>query len=113
MATVGERIRQVREARGWTQERLANEAKISKGFLSELEKHDKNVSLELLGKVATALGASVGYLASGEGAQPGKESRLSFRLNSLKLRRSYAFLTPKPWTSLRHTVRSLLAVATA
>jgi len=72
MATVGERIKQVREARGWTQERLADEAKVSKGFLSELENHGKNVSLELLGKIASALGASVGYLASGEGVQPGE-----------------------------------------
>jgi transcriptional regulator with XRE-family HTH domain len=72
MATVGERIRQVREAKGWTQERLADEAKISKGFLSEVEKHGKNISLELLLKVATALRASVGYLANGEGDQPGE-----------------------------------------
>ncbi len=72
MATVGERIRQVREAKGWTQDRLADEAKISKGFLSEIENHGKNVSLELLGKVATALGASVGFLAAGEGIQPGE-----------------------------------------
>jgi transcriptional regulator with XRE-family HTH domain len=72
MATVGERIKQVREARGWTQERLADEAKISRGFLSEVEKHGKNISLDLLLRVATALGASVGYLATGEGNQPGE-----------------------------------------
>jgi transcriptional regulator with XRE-family HTH domain len=36
MATVGERIKEVREAKGWTQERLASEADISKSFLSEL-----------------------------------------------------------------------------
>ncbi len=72
MATVGERIKEVREAKGWTQERLATEADISKSFLSEVEKHGKNISLDLLLKVATALGASVGYLASGEGSQPGE-----------------------------------------
>lgn len=70
MATVGERIKEVREAKGWTQEKLATEANISKSFLSEVEKHGKNISLDLLLKVATALGASVGYLASGEGLQP-------------------------------------------
>jgi len=72
MATVGERIKEVREAKGWTQERLATEAQISKSFLSEVEKHGKNISLDLLLKIATALGASVGYLASGEGSQPGE-----------------------------------------
>jgi transcriptional regulator with XRE-family HTH domain len=72
MATVGERIKEVREVKGWTQEKLAAEADISKSFLSEVEKHGKNISLDLLLKVATALGASVGYLASGEGSQPGE-----------------------------------------
>src|SRR5438552_1234073 len=72
MATVGERIKQVREAKGWTQEKLADEAKISKGFLSDVENHGKNISLDLLLRVATALGASVGYLATGEANQAGK-----------------------------------------
>jgi transcriptional regulator with XRE-family HTH domain len=72
MATVGERIKLVRDARGWTQERLADEAKISRGFLSEVEKHGKNISLDLLLRIATALGASVGYLATGDGDQPGE-----------------------------------------
>lgn len=67
MATVGERIKQVREARGWTQEKLADEAKISKGFLSDVENKGKNISLDLLLRVATALGASIEYLATGEG----------------------------------------------
>ena len=73
MATVGERIKQVRESKGWTQDRLADEAKISRGFLSEVEKHGKNISLDLLLRVANALGASVAYLATGEGSQPGEK----------------------------------------
>jgi transcriptional regulator with XRE-family HTH domain len=72
MATVGERIKKVREARGWTQEKLADESKVSRGFLSEVEKHGKNISLDLLLRIANALGASVGYLATGEGDQPGE-----------------------------------------
>ena len=72
MPTVGERIRQVREAKGWTQEKLADEAKVSKGFLSDVENHGKNISLDLLLRVATALGASVAYLATGERNRPGE-----------------------------------------
>jgi len=64
---VGERIRRVREARGWTQEKLADAAKISKSFLSEVENKGKNISLDLLLRVATALQASVEYLATGAG----------------------------------------------
>jgi transcriptional regulator with XRE-family HTH domain len=69
MATVGERIREVREAKGWTQDKLADEAKISKGFLSEVENKGRNMSLDLLLRVATALDASVEYLATGGGDQ--------------------------------------------
>jgi transcriptional regulator with XRE-family HTH domain len=70
--TVGERIRQVRETRGWTQDRLAEDAKVSRGFLSEVENKGKNISLDLLLRIATALGASVAYLATGEGSEPGE-----------------------------------------
>jgi len=70
MATVGERIKQIREAKGWTQDKLADEAKISRGFLSDVEKHGKNISLELLLRIANALGASVAYLATGDRSQP-------------------------------------------
>ena len=72
MATVGERIKKVREAKGWTQEKLADESKVSRGFLSEVEKRGKNISLDLLLRIANALGASVGYLATGEGEQLGE-----------------------------------------
>jgi len=70
MATVGERIKQVREAKGWTQEKLADTAKMSKGFLSEVENKGKNIGLDILVRISTALGASVEYLATGEGSQP-------------------------------------------
>jgi transcriptional regulator with XRE-family HTH domain len=73
MPTVGDNIRTVREKLGWTQDKLAAEAKISKGFLSDVENKGKNISLDLLLKVATALGASVGYLATGEGQEPGEK----------------------------------------
>ncbi|MBX3289987.1 MAG: helix-turn-helix transcriptional regulator [Acidobacteria bacterium] len=65
MATTGDRIRQVREARGLTQEQLANSAKVSKSFLSDVENNNKNLSSQLLLQIATALGASVDYLLSG------------------------------------------------
>jgi transcriptional regulator with XRE-family HTH domain len=70
MATVGERIKQVREARDWTQEKLAGQSGISKSFLSEVENKGKNIGLELLLSIAQALGASVQYLATGEGEEP-------------------------------------------
>ena len=69
MSTVGERIRQHRQKLGYTQERLAAEATISKGFLSEVETGTRNPSAEYLLRIANALGVSLDYLMKG-GAEP-------------------------------------------
>lgn len=66
MATIGERIRHVREQKRFTQDRLADVAGISKGFLSDLENDKRNVSSEYILRIANALGASVDYLLTGE-----------------------------------------------
>lgn len=66
MATTGDRIREIREARGMTQEVLADSAKISKSFLSEVENNRRNISSENLLRIANVLGASVDYLLRGE-----------------------------------------------
>lgn len=66
MATTGDRIRERREDRGWTQEKLAQTAGISKGFLSDLENNKRNVSAEYVLRIANALGVSLDYLMRGE-----------------------------------------------
>ncbi len=66
MATTGDRIKEIREKKRMTQEQLSDKAKISKGFLSDVENNKKNISSQLLLKVANVLGASVDYLLSGE-----------------------------------------------
>lgn len=66
MPTVGDRIREVREHRRLTQDRLAEMTEISKGFLSDVENNKRNVSSEYLLRIANALGASVDYLLKGE-----------------------------------------------
>ncbi len=63
--SVGERIKKAREELGWTQERLASEAKISKSFLSDVERGERDMSAGYLLKVSNALGASLNYLLRG------------------------------------------------
>jgi transcriptional regulator with XRE-family HTH domain len=65
MQTVGDRIRQVREQLGLTQETVAGSAGLSKGFISEVENNKRNISAQNLLKVANALSASVQYLLEG------------------------------------------------
>ena len=66
MATTGDRIREIRDERGITQDRLAELAGISKGFLSDVENNKRNVSSDNLLKIADALGASADYLLRGD-----------------------------------------------
>lgn len=65
MPTVGERVREIRERRGMTQDKLAEAADISKSFLSEIENDKSNVGAQILLRIANALGASVDYLLQG------------------------------------------------
>ncbi len=65
MPTVGERIREIREKRGMTQEKLAEAAGLSKSFLSEVENDKSNISSQILLRIANELGASMDYLLDG------------------------------------------------
>lgn len=66
MPTLGERVRQLRERRHLTQDELATKAKLSKGFLSDIENNKRNVGSQFLLRIATALGASADYLLTGK-----------------------------------------------
>ncbi len=70
MSSVGERIKEQRSRLGWTQEKLATAAKISTGFLSDLETGKRNVSADYLMEIAHALGVSIDYLMKGDHSQP-------------------------------------------
>ena len=66
MPSAGDRVREVRDKRGWTQEKLAEKTGLSKGFLSDVENGNSDISSENLLKVADALGANLDYLLRGE-----------------------------------------------
>lgn len=66
MPPTGERIREVREARGWTQQALADKAGLSKGFLSDVENGHRGISSDNLLKIANALEATLDYLTGNE-----------------------------------------------
>src|ERR1051325_10815957 len=70
MSTPGDRIRDAREVKGWTQEELADKAQISKGFLSDVENNKRSVSAEHALKIADALGMSLDFLMRGEQVKP-------------------------------------------
>lgn len=50
-------LRRLRNARGLSQDELAYKAKISRSYLSQLEKGSFHVSIRVIGKLARTLGA--------------------------------------------------------
>ena len=70
MTPVGERIRERRLELGWTQEKLAMEAKISTGFLSDVETGKRSIGAETLLEMSHALGVSLDYLMKGDSSKP-------------------------------------------
>jgi transcriptional regulator with XRE-family HTH domain len=69
-STLGERITDLRERRGWTQRKLAEAANLSATFLSEIENDRRNVGAAILLRIADVLDASLDYLLRGEAERP-------------------------------------------
>lgn len=57
-ATLGERIHKLRSSRGWTIEKLAEKAEISKGFLSLIENGRRRPGSGALNRICEALETS-------------------------------------------------------
>jgi y4mF family transcriptional regulator len=75
MAAIGERIRQRRDELGWTQDRLAQKAGISKSFLSDLENGKRSVGADTLQAIAEVIGLSLDFLMAGTSA-PGPATQV-------------------------------------
>jgi ribosome-binding protein aMBF1 (putative translation factor) len=68
MTDVSERfaivVRQLREARGWSQERLAHRAQLNRSYMGEIERATAMPSLATAGKLARALEVPLSELIS-------------------------------------------------
>ncbi|WP_099158024.1 helix-turn-helix domain-containing protein [Virgibacillus ndiopensis] len=64
---IGERLRKLRQERGYSLSELAERADVSKSYLSYLERDVKNnPSLQFISKIADTLDVSVEYLLGNE-----------------------------------------------
>jgi transcriptional regulator with XRE-family HTH domain len=61
----GQRVRQLREKRGWSQEGFAHEGGLGRSFSGAIERGEKDVRLSTLIKIAKALAMSVAELLRG------------------------------------------------
>jgi transcriptional regulator with XRE-family HTH domain len=65
---LGERVRQLREARGWSQEGFAHEGGLGRSFAGAIERGEKDIRLSTLIQLARALGVSLSQLLKGIGS---------------------------------------------
>lgn len=52
----GQRIKEIRKAKGLSQEKLANLAEVDRTYMPEVERGERNISLVVAEKIANALG---------------------------------------------------------
>lgn len=63
-ARVGRNMKRLREARGWSQEELADQAGIHRTYVSGVERGVRNPTVTVLEKLAIALGATLPELVA-------------------------------------------------
>jgi transcriptional regulator with XRE-family HTH domain len=61
-ARVGFKIRQIRESRGISQEKLAELADLHRAYIGQIERGEKNIGVKNLEKIAKALGVKMADL---------------------------------------------------
>lgn len=61
-ALVAWNLRRLRTAQGLSQEKLAADAGVSRVYLNEVERELGNVTIDVMGKLANALGCSIAEL---------------------------------------------------
>jgi len=79
---LGQRIRELRAGRGWTQDALAERAGVSKAMLSKVERGENNPTLVVAAKFAGALGLTMSQLIGADERRRAlrlpKEQRVTF-----------------------------------
>ena len=62
---IGERIREARKKKGWSQEKLSEEIDIATAFLSRVERGHSQINLKRLAQIANALDVPMETLITG------------------------------------------------
>ena len=70
---IGKRIRSLRNAKGYTQEALAERSDCHSTYIGQLERGEKNATLESISKIATALDVSLSRLFEMSDEKPEKD----------------------------------------
>ena len=83
MSNIGEHIIQLRKAKKWSQEQLANQVGSSRVMIGNYERSDHTPSIDVVVKIAKAFGVSVDYLV-GEGLNASFDKETLERLENIE-----------------------------
>lgn len=72
--TTGERVKRLRDARGWTQQQLADKAGVAQSTINGVEKGGRQKMPSSLIEISHALGVDAYWLKTGRGHRLGGES---------------------------------------
>lgn len=62
---LGNRIREKRKSRGWTQEDLAAQANMDRSYIGGVERGERNITFTVLCNLCAALRCEIGELTAG------------------------------------------------
>ncbi|MFA5190765.1 MAG: helix-turn-helix transcriptional regulator [Verrucomicrobiia bacterium] len=65
LSVLGDRIRQRRKTRGWTQEEFADKAGIDRSYAGGIERGERNITFTVLCQLCAALDCDVAALTKG------------------------------------------------
>ena len=65
LGVLGRRIRERRQVKGWSQEELADRAKLDRSYIGGIERGERNITVLKLCQVAAALKLDLGSLMRG------------------------------------------------
>lgn len=78
---VGDRIKDLRNGRGWSQEELADQANVSRSFMGEIERGQASPTIESLDKITNALEITLEDLF--RNLQPSVDSKLAILMDKI------------------------------
>jgi len=89
---IGDNIRNIRKSKGLSQEQLALRAEINASYMGQVERGEKNPTIDVLGKIAFALHTPLEQLVSLHSSDPMEDhdtiyaEKISHQLNGLSLK---------------------------
>lgn len=72
---LGHVVQNLRDAKGWSQQKLAQKAGVHKATVVSVERMDRNHGRETLDKIARALGVTLAGLYAAVPQEPGEEAQ--------------------------------------